>query len=280
MSTTVLKEGQPGSKAALKDSYLLHKLHSLSGVIPIGAFMVFHLTMNAYSLRGDGEAAFNTVVKAIGYAPFVMALEVVAIFVPILFHAIYGFVIIRSMQNIAGNVVHYGGKEYVRNYLYTLQRWSGVVAFAYLVFHTVDTTIFKYWWENSHSHEQGLGSISYAAMAFRFSHVWYLLVYLIGIAAAAFHLGNGLFSFAIRWGLAIGKSAQRNVGILGALVFLGLTGLGWLIAGNFALKWSDYAKEHPEVTTMEQLVKLEVAKVGASSVKNEKVQDVKVEGVK
>jgi succinate dehydrogenase / fumarate reductase, cytochrome b subunit len=241
MATTVLTEGQPGSKAAGKDSYLLHKLHSLSGVIPIGAFMVFHLTMNAYSLplgRSDseGETAFNMVIKVISNAPFVMLLEVAAIFAPIIFHAVYGFMIIRSMQSISGNAVHYGGKEYVRNYLYILQRWSGVVAFAYLVFHAIDTTMFKYWWEVNHGHEQGFRSISYAAMSYRFAQPWYLVVYLIGIAAAAFHLGNGIPSFAIRWGLAIGKSAQNIFAGIGVLVFLGLTGLGWLIAGNFWLK--------------------------------------------
>ena len=254
MATIVLKEGQPGSKAALKDSYLLHKLHSLSGVIPIGAFMIFHLTMNAYSLRpdGEGEGAFNTVIKAISYAPFVQVLEVGAIFAPIIFHAIYGMIIIRSMQSIGGNVVHYGGKEYTRNYLYILQRWSGVVALFYLLFHTIDTTMFKYWWELNYGHEQGFRSVSYAAMAYRFSNPVYLIAYLIGIAAAAFHLGNGISSFAIRWGLAIGKAAQRNAAVLGAVVCLGLTGLGWVIAGNFAVKGKVY---HDTYSSLEDLVK-------------------------
>jgi succinate dehydrogenase / fumarate reductase, cytochrome b subunit len=265
MATTILKEGQPGSKAKGKDSYLLHKLHSLSGVLPIGAFMIFHLTMNAYSLplgrsASEGETAFNMVIKVISNAPFVMLLEVATIFAPIIFHAVYGFIIIRSMQSINGNAVHYGGKEYVRNYLYILQRWSGVAAFAYLVFHAIDTTMFKYWWEVNHGHEAGFRSISYAAMAYRFTQPWYLVIYLIGIASAAFHLGNGIPSFAIRWGLAIGKSTQRAFAGLGILVFLGLTGLGWAIAGNFA--WQGQVIKGKYTSLVDLVEKTSVKEVG------------------
>ncbi len=84
MSTTTVEKGQPGSRALFRDKYLLHKLHSLSGIVPIGLFLIFHLTANSYSLKGEAE--FNTAVKAIGYAPFVVLLEIFAIAVPILFH--------------------------------------------------------------------------------------------------------------------------------------------------------------------------------------------------
>src|SRR5947209_5302775 len=113
MATTVIAKGQPGSRALFHDSYLLHKLHSLSGVVPIGLFLVFHLTANSYALRGETE--FNTTVKAINYAPFVGLLEIAVIAIPILFHSIYGFIITAEMQGPGGNTAHYG---YGRNWLY------------------------------------------------------------------------------------------------------------------------------------------------------------------
>jgi succinate dehydrogenase / fumarate reductase cytochrome b subunit len=129
MATTVIEKGQPGSRAKFRDSFVLHKLMSLTGLFPIGFFMIQHLIANSYSLRGRTE--FNTVVSVFGYLPFVAILEWAIVFIPLLFHAIYGMFIVAEMQGPGGNTAHYG---YTRNWLYVLQRWSGVVAFAYIAF--------------------------------------------------------------------------------------------------------------------------------------------------
>lgn len=259
MATTVIKKGQPGSKAWFKDSFFLHKLHSLTGIVPIGLFMIFHLTANSYSLRGEVE--FNTTVKVIGFAPFVVLLEIAAIFIPILFHAIYGIFIIAEMQGPGGNVSHYG---YGRNWLYVLQRWSGVVALAYIGFHVYDTTISKYLMElqyGARGHELGFQSISYKAMAWRLADPVYLGFYLLGILAASFHLGNGLLNFAIRWGIAIGKDAQKITAAIGWLVGIGLTVLGWAIAINFSLQGKAVREANP---TLNGLIEAEAAKTSAA----------------
>ena len=240
MSTTVIKEGQQGSKAFFADTYLLHKLHSLSGIVPIGLFMIFHLVANSYSLRGETE--FNVTIKVINYAPFVALLEIGVILIPILFHAIYGIFIAAEMQGPGGNTAYYG---YTRNWLYVFQRWSGVVALFYLLYHTYDTSIQKRIYElTGSSHEVAFASISYAAMAYRFTEWWYLAAYIIGITAAAFHLGNGIFNFSIRWGIAIGKDAQRVAAALGWIVGLGLTLLGIWIAINFSIKGQPYRQQY------------------------------------
>ncbi|MBC8138310.1 MAG: hypothetical protein H8F28_20725 [Fibrella sp.] len=242
MATTVIKKGQPGSKALFKDSFLLHKLHSLSGVFPIGFFMIFHLTANSYALRGETE--FNTAVKAINYAPFVGLLEIAVIAIPILFHAIYGVFIVREMQGPGGNVAHYG---YSRNWLYILQRWSGVVALGYLLYHAWDTSLNKriIEWSGMASDDVAYHTISYAAMVYRFADPVYLLGYIVGILASAFHLGNGIFNFTIRWGIAIGKQAQQVSAFIGWGIGIGLTLMGWWIAGNFYLKSANYADAGP-----------------------------------
>ena len=236
MATTTIERGQQGSRALFKDSYLLHKLHSLSGVLPIGAFLIFHLTVNAYSLRGDGETAFNTAVKAISYAPFVMILEIGAILLPILFHAIYGLMIVAEMPGPGGNTSHYG---YGRNWLYTFQRWTGVLAVVYICFHVYDTTVLKYMTEltaGEAGKELGFQSVSYRAMAWRFADPLYLSFYLVGIASACLHLGNGIFNFCVRWGLTIGKEAQRVAATAGWGLGIALTLLGGATAINFAVK--------------------------------------------
>lgn len=238
MATTVIKKGQPGSKAIFKDSFLMHKLHSLSGVIPIGAFMVFHLVANSYSLRGEVE--FNTVVKVIGYFPFVQVVEIVGIFLPILFHAIYGFFIVAEAQSPGGNLAHYG---YSRNWFYYLQRWSGVVAFAYIVYHVWSTTGHRWGYEFSGQPDAAAKAhavISYMGMAYRFASIGYLLTYLVGITAAVFHFANGMFNFGIRWGITIGAQAQRISAMLWWAIGLGLTVIACATAINFHVKGNNF----------------------------------------
>jgi succinate dehydrogenase / fumarate reductase, cytochrome b subunit len=253
MGTTIITKGQPGSRPLFKDTYFLHKLHSLTGILPIGLFMIFHLTVNSYSLRGSEE--FNTAARAIGYAPFVAILEVAVIFIPLLFHAIYGVFIAAEAQGPGGNLAHYG---YGRNWLYYLQRWSGIIAFAYLIFHCVDTTLFKRWWELTQGHEIGFQTISYEAMAYRFAQPWYLAAQILGVTASAFHLGNGIFNFSIRWGIAIGKEAQKIAAAVGWVIGLGLTVLGCWIAINFAMKGVPLRNDYP---TLEALVKVRAESV-------------------
>ena len=225
MATTVIEKGQPGSRARFTDSFVLHKLMSLTGVFPIGFFMIQHLVANSYALRG--EVPFNTVVGVFGYLPFVAVMEWAIVFIPILFHSIYGFMITAEMR------MNTGTYQYGRNYLYTLQRVSGVIAFAYIAYHTYSTWGLKKIFELSTSHEAGFRAISYDAMMYRFAAPWYTAIYIIGIVAAAFHLGNGLFNFGIRWGITVGAMAQKISAYLWGSVGFGLTVIGIWTSLNF-----------------------------------------------
>jgi succinate dehydrogenase / fumarate reductase cytochrome b subunit len=228
MATTVIKEGQPGNRARFRDSFVLHKLMSLTGIFPIGFFMIQHLIANSYSLRGRTE--FNTVVSVFGYLPFVAILEWAIVFIPIIFHAIYGLFIVAEMQGPNGNTAYYG---YTRNWLYVLQRWTGVIALLYIAVHTVDTWGIKKLFELQQSHEAGFRAISYDAMMWRFGSPLYTLMYVVGITAASFHLGNGLFNFCIRWGITIGDKAQKVSAILWSGVGFALAFIGIWTSLNF-----------------------------------------------
>jgi succinate dehydrogenase / fumarate reductase cytochrome b subunit len=199
---------------------------------------------------------FNTAVKAISYAPFVVLLEIFVIAIPILFHAIYGIFIAMEMQGPGGNVSFYG---YQRNWLYVLQRWSGVLALFYILFHTYDTTFTKYFIELNNQgevgHALGFNAISFDAMAWRMASPAYLTFQILGVAAAAFHLGNGLLNFAIRWGIAIGREAQRIAAALGWVLGVALTVLGALIAINFAVHGQPLRQQY---STLDQLIHAEL----------------------
>ncbi len=93
-------------RAGQGNSFLLRKLHSLTGIVPIGAFLIEHLISNFEALKGP--AAYGAQVKFLNGLPFVRVLEWVFIFMPILYHALYGvYITFRGRQNV--NVYPWAG---------------------------------------------------------------------------------------------------------------------------------------------------------------------------
>ena len=62
--------------------YLLLKLHSLTGIVPVGAFLVIHLSIN--SLRTVGVWPYQLSIDAINNLPFLLIIEVPNVFKEIL----------------------------------------------------------------------------------------------------------------------------------------------------------------------------------------------------
>src|SRR5689334_18637943 len=81
-----------------RHEFLIRRLHSLTGLIPVGAYMCVHLLTNASVLAG--AATFqDSVDKIHSLGPVLPLVEWTFIFLPIIFHAVVGVVIIRSGQS-------------------------------------------------------------------------------------------------------------------------------------------------------------------------------------
>ena len=188
------------AKGRLHDPYLWHRLHSASGIFPIGFFLIQHLIANSYALRGAG--AYNTVIRVYGGLPFVAVLEVVLIYIPILYHSIYGIWITAYGQS---NLTRY---SYGRNWMYFMQRASGIIAFFYIGYHIWNTSLQKYFllWQGNPNPEE---AISYHAMALQMADPLHFWIQVVGIVAVVFHFTNGFWNFCIRWGLTISARSQR-----------------------------------------------------------------------
>ncbi len=197
-------------------SFALRKLHSLSGIVPVGAFLLFHLFENLKV--GLSKEAYNEAIQSLwGLAPrpVFYAIEVGLLIVPILFHALYGFWIWYTGQSNAGQY------PYRRNWLFTMQRWSGLVVFAFILLHVWQLRIMP---GGKLALLRGPSDLPrYDEVAAAIRPLGWTVMYLVGALTAAFHLGNGLFGFAYSWGLAVGRKAQQRVEVLGWLVFLGLS---------------------------------------------------------
>ena len=204
--------------------YLLLKLHSLTGIIPIGVFLVFHLAFNA--LRTVGVTQYQIGIDLINNAPFLIWIEIFAIYIPLLFHSIMGFYVTYMGEN---NVFRY---KYARNWMYTLQRVTGAIVFAFLIYHLLTTVVPK----------MVNGKTLFDAAPFlinimneEFKSLEGQIIYLVGITATTFHFANGLWGFCVSWGILIGNTAQKNAAILFMIIGLVLTVMGLATVLEFSL---------------------------------------------
>src|SRR5690606_5316130 len=78
-----------GTRNMKGNSYLYRKIHSLVGLIPLGGFFFVHLLTNYSAFKG-GPGEFSEKVSAIDKLPLVLGLEIVLIWLPLLYHGVYG----------------------------------------------------------------------------------------------------------------------------------------------------------------------------------------------
>jgi succinate dehydrogenase / fumarate reductase cytochrome b subunit len=190
-------------------SFWARRLHSLSGVVPIGAFVIEHMFSNSFSTQGS--AAYNEMVHTLTSIPYVLWLEIFVIYIPILFHAVYGtYIAIQARYN----AVSY---PYGRNWMFLLQRVSGIFLFVYIGLHVWETRAQVFF-------DESLKLRFFEHMQELLSNPLYFALYLAGVLAAAFHLANGLWTFGIVWGITAGRNAQR-------LSTYACAGIGVIVAG-------------------------------------------------
>jgi len=189
--------------------YVNRRLHSFLGLIPIGLFLLVHLTVNYYATKGADS--FNTAANVMEHLPFVRFLEIVIIYLPLLFHAIYGIYIAFQAKN---NVNHFG---YFRNWMFLLQRLSGLFLVIFLAWHI---------WETHIAMLLHLKELDFNMMADILDNPGMLIFYIIGVLAAVFHFSNGLWAFLVHWGIIVTPRAQRVTTWFTVVVFILLAYVG------------------------------------------------------
>lgn len=187
----------------------LKRLHSLTGVVPVGAFLLEHFFTNSHAL--EGAASFDRAAGFLAGLPYVTLLEAFGIWIPILFHMVLGLVIAASGQ------VYLRRQRHERFIHYVLQRVTGVFLVVFIVFHT--------WFTRFNDEAMSAPSL-YEYMRVHLSNPAIFAFYVLGVVSASYHLGNGLFGFAIHWGIVTGERAQKRVGQFGLVFALVLSLVG------------------------------------------------------
>ena len=202
-------------------SYLLRKLHSLTGIIPVGAFLAEHFWSNSSVLVSASK--YDEVSHDLQTIPFRPFVEWGFIFLPMLYHGVYGIYIwLRGDSNVSSY-------PWVKNWLYALQRYSGLIAFVYIGWHLYT----ERWLTHGRS--------TYENVVKDLSNPYFLAFMVIGVVASSFHLGVGIWNFLCKWGLAATAQAQRAAGRLGVLAALLFSLVGLLILVSFRLNWHPFA---------------------------------------
>jgi len=181
----------------------LRKLHQLTGILPLGIFLLEHFYTNSKALSGPGD--FNNAVKDLQSIPYILFVEIGGIFIPLLYHAIYGLVI--TMEARPNNLAY----PYARNWFYTIQRITAIILFFFITFHVLN---FRFGFIPSINTQSVAHHVDEAfnIVAREFRMIPIFIIYMIGITATVWHLANGLWLFLVDWGITIGERAQRLTG--------------------------------------------------------------------
>jgi succinate dehydrogenase / fumarate reductase cytochrome b subunit len=229
------RKGVKPLRAGEGHSFLLRKLHSLTGIIPIGAFLVEHIVSNFEIVHGP--LAYAQQVKFLNSLPLVRILEWAFIFIPLMFHAGYGvWIAFRGRANV--NVYPWAG-----NWMYLWQRITGLIAFIYIIQHV--------WRQRfagvSLPEHPGLAyaKVQYELMQTVAGIPWMLIIYVIAMIATCFHFSYGIWLFCAKWGITPGDSARRKFGYI-----CGVFGTALCAMGLVSIFWVAYAQPYSPVDVM------------------------------
>jgi succinate dehydrogenase / fumarate reductase cytochrome b subunit len=215
-----IRRGVESLRAGEGSSFYWRKLHSLLGVVPLGAFLLEHLLSNFEAL--NGPAAYGAQVKFLNSLPLVRVLEWVFIFLPILYHGIYGvYIWLRGKSN----VVYY---PWAGNWMYAAQRYTGLIAIVYIAQHVARQRFMGV----------SLPENPYAAfqkVQIELQNPWMLAFYVVAMIAICWHFAYGIWLFAAKWGITPGALARKRFGYLCAaggfvLAVMGLASI-WAFVG-------------------------------------------------
>jgi succinate dehydrogenase / fumarate reductase cytochrome b subunit len=183
------------------------RAHSLTGVVPVGVFLIGHLWTQQAALAG--RAAYDQARSGLFAARW---LEIVFVLAPLTFHAVFGVVLaLRSRTNVDAYPLG-------RNWMYVAQRVTGLVTFAFVVWHVMEL-----WAPQLRG---GLGAdqmypkleedLSTTSRGFPVAAV----ATLVGVACASFHFANGVWGFVL--GLGLVRRRSRQAALAAATVVLGI----------------------------------------------------------
>ncbi|MBL4591446.1 MAG: hypothetical protein JKY96_05750 [Phycisphaerales bacterium] len=235
--------------------FLLRRLHSMTGIVPIGMFLIVHLTTNSTiawggantRAHGDGWmdrsiATFQHEVEFINNMPLLLLIEI-SLWLAIGFHSILGVYYAMSGAN------NMGSYKYMGNTRYALQRLTGYFGIFFLFYHIATLRWGWSWlvpggavWSHEFASSTFAAAIQGSTEGYTGMGVLVSVFYFVGVSALVFHFANGVWSAAITWGLTVSHESQKRWGYVCAGLGAGLMAMAWVSVLGFATLDYDRAR--------------------------------------
>lgn len=194
-------------------SFLRARLGSFLAFAPLSFWTVLHLWQNLYAFRGAAE--WEREVTHYSH-PLAMWATFAVVLLPIFIHAGWGT---WRLYTVRPNLERY---HYFGNLKYTLQRISSVGILLFIGAHLWLATIHP---RLTTGQAEPFSDISHQMR----HHTPTLVVYLLGTLGVAYHLANGLSTFAMSWGVVTRQRALRMLDWFAFALFLVLLAMSWAI---------------------------------------------------
>ncbi len=245
-----------------KHHFLIRRLHSLTGIVPIGVFLIAHLVTNSslawgkFGLRAEGvgmgiqDGGYKYFQKEVAWinteVPHLLLIEI-TLWLSIGFHSIFGLYYARTGKS---NTARYA---YQDNWRYTLQRISGYIGILFIFYHVA--TLRWGWtflvpggtkWSHDFSASTLVAALQGSTEGWTAAGLAVSLGYFIGVSLLVFHFANGLWTAAITWGLTVSAQAQKRWGVVCAMVGIGLMAAAWSALG------AAWVASYPQARSIEE----------------------------
>jgi succinate dehydrogenase / fumarate reductase cytochrome b subunit len=206
-------EAEATVEAPSHAAFVWSRLASLVAVAPLGFWTVMHVWDNLAAF--EGAAAWEAQVT--GHAhPVAHVLTATIVFAPLILHTIWGVArLVKARPNL-------GKYRTYDNLKYVLQRLSAIGVLLFIGAHV---------WLAYLRPRLLLGHAEHFADIAREMrwHVPTLIVYLLGTFGVAYHLANGINTFAFGWGLCTTRRAVRRLEVASIALFVLLWAGSWAV---------------------------------------------------
>jgi succinate dehydrogenase / fumarate reductase cytochrome b subunit len=191
--------------------FVTARLASVLAIAPLGVWTVDHVYDNlaAFSGAREWEAAVTGHIH-----PIALAITSFLVLAPLLLHTVWGLGRLRSSRP---NNIRYG---MFANLKYLLQRLSAVGVLLFLGAHIWLAFLRPRFLLG---HAETFADISHEMH----HHGPTLIVYLLGTLGVAYHLANGVYGFAMGWGLTASRASLRKVEQASLVFFVLLLAMSW-----------------------------------------------------
>ena len=253
-----------GSPTSLPAPFIKRRLHSLTGFFLV-LFLFEHLFTNSQAALffGDYGNGFVQAVNFIQSLPYLPVIELTLIAVPMLLHTWWG---IQYLYSAEPNSYKTDGStaalpNYRPNHAYTWQRITAIILVGGILFHVVSMRFINYPSESMNGiikeyrvrissdatlptlaarlgcrldyqsnavivNAPTFGAAVLLTVRDSFKSLWTCFFYTLFVLAASFHSMNGLWTFAISWGITLSKSSQRGMRLFSNCIMFLITLLG------------------------------------------------------